>query len=924
MILRNLSLAVLLLMTCAAATAAQPAPTSPPLAPKSVLILLGGPIGQPASAAVALAARAALVSALGPEIAIETEHVDLARFNRTDDAFHLRELFRLKHTRPFDAILVAGPEPLQFLLRAQGDLWPGVPVVVCNVDERTVAGLSIPPGIAVIPIRLDFEETIRAALELLPATRNVALVGGATTRDRRNNDRVRQAVLAHGERLELIDLTDLSIEMLMKRLSTLPENTIVVTSSYLADGTGRRFFGIEVRGPMAEASNRPMFTVFGTQVGLGVVGGFVVDSEAVGREAGELTLRVLRGEAITGSPRRSHASSVPVFDWRQLRRWGLDEARLPRGSKVLYREPTLWAQYGWYVVGAVALLAAQSALIAGLLIERQRRRRAQADLAERLRFEMLLAEVSTLLGSVPAASLDEHIRTGLRRIALSLGVERATLWQITESAQAIVPTHTWSAPGAGPPPPLVRLDVFPFLRRLYEAKQVFSLAGLDELPADATEERQALEGIGVRSMTVIPLSIADRMLGALVFVTLHEAHTWPEELMRRLQMLGEPFASVLARRQAEAALETSEAFTRAVLAAPPGETAIVDGEGRIVQVNEAWARAAQPLTAMPAGANYLEVCHALIQQGDPTARAVLTLVKSILDGQQGEGALEYPSPQADEDRWFEIRVRRLQRPATGAAITHLEVTPRKRAEATAKRHLDAIAHMDRVAAMGELASSFAHELNQPLTAILSNAQAAERFLAMSPPDLEEFRACLHDIIEDDRRAGEVIRRMRQLLRKEPAELQSLNLNDLVKNVVALILNDAVLRNVSIELHPAAALPAVLGDPIQIQQVILNLLSNGIVAATDGSASARKVTVWTAPAEKFVELVVHDSGKGIAEDHMPRLFEPFFTTKTEGLGMGLAISRSIIDAHGGEISAENDARGGATFRVRLPLPPGATL
>ncbi|HUM14910.1 MAG TPA: ATP-binding protein [Candidatus Nitrosotalea sp.] len=923
MIVRSLSLTLLLLAACAAATAAQTAPADPPPA-KSVLLLLGGPIGQPASTAVALAARATLVSALSTAISIETEHVDLARFDRTDDALRLRELFRLKHNRTLDAIIVAGPEPLQFLLRFQGDLWPGVPVVVCDVDERTVAGLSIPPGMAVIPIRFDFEETIRAALELLPATRRVALVGGASTRDRRNNDRVRQAVQAHGDRLELIDLTDLSIEVLMKRLSTLPEQTIVVASSYLADGTGRRFFGIEVRGPMANVSNRPMFTVFGTQVGRGVVGGFVVDPEAVGQEAGELTLRVLRGEPISGSPRRSLASSVPVFDWRQLRRWGLDEARLPRGSKVLYREPTLWAQYGWHVAGAIVLLAAESALIAGLLIERHRRRRAQADLDERLRFEMLLAEVSTLLASVPVASLAEHIRAGLRRIALSLGVERATLWQIADHGQAIVPMQTWTAPGAGPPPSVIRFDAFPYLSRLWEAKEVYSLSSPDELPAEAAEDRRALEAIGVQSMIVIPLSIADRMLGALMFVNLREERPWPQELVRRLQMLGEPFASVLARRQAETALETSEAFTRAVLAAPSGEMAIVDGDGGIVQVNEAWARAAQPLTAMPPGANYLQACHTLIEQGDPNARAVLTLVKSVLGGQQGEGALEYPSPQVDEDRWFEIRVRRLERPAAGAAITHIEITPRKRAEASAKRHLDAIAHMDRVAAMGELASSFAHELNQPLTAILSNAQAAERFLALSPPDLEEFRACLHDIIEDDRRAGEVIRRMRQLLRKEPAELQPLNLNDLVKNVVALILNDAVLRNVSIELHPAPALPSVEGDPIQIQQVILNLLSNGIVAATDGSASARKVTVWTAPAEKFVELVVHDSGKGIAEDHMPRLFEPFFTTKTEGLGMGLAISRSIIDAHGGEISAENDARGGATFRVRLPLPPGATL
>jgi signal transduction histidine kinase len=225
--------------------------------------------------------------------------------------------------------------------------------------------------------------------------------------------------------------------------------------------------------------------------------------------------------------------------------------------------------------------------------------------------------------------------------------------------------------------------------------------------------------------------------------------------------------------------------------------------------------------------------------------------------------------------------------------------------------------MDRVAAMGELASSFAHELNQPLAAILSNAQAAERFLAFAPPDLAELRACLHDIIEDDRRAGEVIHRVRRLLRKEPAELQPVDLNDLARNVVALIRNDALLRNVTVELRPAVPLPAALGDPIQLQQVMLNLLANGITAAANGPARVRKVAMWTAAHDGHVEFGIHDSGKGIAADQLSRLFEPFFTTKSEGLGMGLTISRSIVEAHGGDISAENHPHGGATFRVWLP-------
>jgi signal transduction histidine kinase len=908
------TLAMLVLVTLATSAGSGRADSA---GSKSILLLLGGPIGQPASTSLAAAARAALVSDEPIRITVETEHVDLARFNLTAEENHLREIFRLKHTRPVDAILAVGPEALHFLLRSRDSLWPGVPVVVCDVEERTVAGLRMLPGMHAVTVRFDFEGTLRAALDLLPATRRVALIGGTHTRDQRNNERARQAVWAHRDRLDLIDLTGLPLEATLARLATLPEHTLVLTSSTLVDGAGRRFLGAESRRTMSEASVRPIFTVFGTQIGGGAVGGSVVAYEEMGREVGALTLGLLRGEPMPEGPVRSRASGVPVFDGRQLRRWHLDESRLPPGSRVLYRSPTLWAQYRWHVAAAVALLGAQSALIAGLLFERQRRRRAQADLAERLRFEMLLAEVSTLVGSQTVVGLEEHIQSALRRIATFLGVDRATLWEVSPSTRSIVPTHTWTAAGTEGPPSVLALDEFPFLRRLWEAGEVFSVSRLDDLPAEADGDRRSLEKIDVQSLIVIPLSLGRQMLGALMFVTVREPRTWPTDLVRQMQILAEPFAGVLARRQAETALETSEAFTRAVLAAPPGETAIIDGDGRVVQVNEAWAGATDSLTAVPTGASYLDICRTLIADGDPHASSMLALVTAVLDGQQGEGALECPSRHPDEDRWFEIRVRRLQPPAAGAAITRLEITARKRAEARAKRHLDQIAHMDRVAAMGELTSSFAHELNQPLAAILSNAQAAERFLAFAPPDLAELRACLRDIIEDDRRAGEVIHRVRRLLRKEPADPQPVDLGDLARNVVALIRNDALLRNVTIELRPAVALPAAQGDPIQLQQVMLNLLANGIAAAANGSAGVRKVSMWTAAHDGHVEFGIHDSGKGIAEDLLPRLFEPFFTTKSEGLGMGLTISRSIVEAHGGDISAENHPRGGAIFRVWLP-------
>jgi C4-dicarboxylate-specific signal transduction histidine kinase len=281
--------------------------------------------------------------------------------------------------------------------------------------------------------------------------------------------------------------------------------------------------------------------------------------------------------------------------------------------------------------------------------------------------------------------------------------------------------------------------------------------------------------------------------------------------------------------------------------------------------------------------------------------------------------IEYQDPVVPEGRWFEIRIQRLDRPEGGAVITYLDITSRKRAEIEVRRNLDEIAHMNRVAAMGELTASVAHEINQPLTAILSNAQAACRFLSGKSPDLAEVRECLADIISDDKRAGEVIKRLRALLKKGEFQASVVDLNEVVRDVIRLVGHDALLRKASVVFEPLAVLPPVLGDRIQLYQVALNLIVNGLAAAAEQVPRDRWLLVRTAESgSDGVELTVEDSGKGISEGDLPRVFEPFFTTKQEGLGMGLSISRSIVQAHGGRLWAENSAGGGAIFRCVLPV------
>jgi signal transduction histidine kinase len=250
---------------------------------------------------------------------------------------------------------------------------------------------------------------------------------------------------------------------------------------------------------------------------------------------------------------------------------------------------------------------------------------------------------------------------------------------------------------------------------------------------------------------------------------------------------------------------------------------------------------------------------------------------------------------------------------------------RRQAEIDARRHLASMAHLDRRAAMGELATSLAHELNQPLNAILQNAGVAQMLLASGtvPPALAEMADIITDIRNDDIRASEVIRRMRGLLQKHELEARPVDLNAVAQDTVAIVQPEARAREIPVELDLADDLRPILGDRVHLQQVLLNLLLNAADAVTPMPPERRRVRVWTRARDGEVRLAVSDTGVGIPAEHLARIFEPFYTTKCEGsgMGMGLAIARSIVEAHAGRMGAESNAGTGATVWVSLPASAG---
>ena len=240
------------------------------------------------------------------------------------------------------------------------------------------------------------------------------------------------------------------------------------------------------------------------------------------------------------------------------------------------------------------------------------------------------------------------------------------------------------------------------------------------------------------------------------------------------------------------------------------------------------------------------------------------------------------------------------------------------AEVQSQQRMSELARVMRFSTAGELTASIAHEINQPLGAILTNAETADLILQSSSPDIAELRDIVKDILRDDRRAGEVIRRMRSLLTRAPFELKNLDLNDVARDAVEFLSMQAVARKAKLTSSITQNELPVLGDRIQLQQVILNLVVNGIDAMKDTPAENCIVSIRTSHDEKFAELSVSDRGPGIPEDKLKQVFEPFYSSKAGGMGMGLSIARTIIDAHHGQIWVKNRVHGGASFRIKLPL------
>jgi signal transduction histidine kinase len=590
------------------------------------------------------------------------------------------------------------------------------------------------------------------------------------------------------------------------------------------------------------------------------------------------------------------------------------------------------------------------------LFDRGVRRRSKSELAERLRFETLLVELSAGLIHVPASGIDTALRLALQQVVTFLDVDRGNLDEGLNGGPRV--RIAWSRPGLADPPQLLDADQFPWTSERLARGDVVRFSGLDDLPEAAAIDRRNYERAGTRSKVSFPLRAGGPMLGVLSFSSVGSARVWPDELVERLRLLSEAFASALERRRMELSLAERLRFEQLLsslsiafshLSAVDFDREVGHGLRQVVEflgvdrgsliefsrdgraahswTIEEWMDAEEfpwimsrlqrgevisvsQLEELPQEAAVDRQSY-VMNPVKPRVAVPLTVSGLVV------GGFVFSTVDAERARSTEL-IRQLH--LLGEVFAN--ALARKQGELEAQRLRQELTHIGRVSALGELTASFAHELSQPLTAILSNAQAAQRFLAADVVDLEKVREIMSDIVADDKRAAAVISGLRALIKKGEPEFVSLDINEIVGEVAWLMRSDTIMRSVSMSLDLAADLPRVRGDRIQLQQVVLNLVLNGLEAVREPHAGPRTLVIRTARDNAAaVRVEVRDSGPGIDAKDLDRIFEPLYTTKAEGLGMGLAIVRTIAHAHGGAVGAANNAQGGATFHFTLPVSAG---
>ncbi len=681
----------------------------------------------------------------GPEY--YSEYLEADRFPGEDQAAILRDYLREKYAHhKIDVIVATAETPFAFLL-ANRALFPDVPIICTVFGPPDAAPERSAPGVAGLFITGTYAKTVESIRSIHPETERVLVITSLPNNGGKARENVIRKELAPFERHVSVEyLTDLSTDALLSRITNAPARTVVLYVRHAQESETNALDPVEAVNLFARTANVPIYSIAEPYFGHGVVGGYLVDHERIGAQAGTLALSILAGARPEDLPATSAELSA-TFDWRALRRWNIDTARLPPGSDIRFRTLTIWDHYRGYVVGGLAVFALQALLIVSLVIQRARRRETEA-----------------------------------RNTAIQDRYARAT----------------------------------------------------------------AAGGVGV----------------------------WDWNL------------------------ETNEIYL------DPSLKAVLGYEDDEIR-------------------NHLDDWSRLVHPDD--VAAVRECAREHLAGKTPSYEVEHRMRHRNGSvRWFLTRGSAVWQDGRAVRVmgTGTDITGRKASEQALHIAQADLARLSRLTALGEFAASLAHEMRQPLTAIMMNAKACLLGLGSAGPDLSEIRVALVDVVDASQRADDLIRRNRELFKEHKVQMVPLDISAVVREVLVL----ARARIQSSHVTPVTTLPdlpAVSGDRVQLQQVLLNLIANSIDAMEGVEHEERVLEIAASlEPERVVKVTVTDSGVGLDDVDCERMFTLSYTTKPTGTGVGLSISRSIIEAHGGQLWAARNAGRGATFAFTVPAPPAS--
>jgi PAS domain S-box-containing protein len=859
---------------------------------------------------VAAAFRTTLALELGEPVEFHEVALDLARGDGAEEEGLLLALLKSQiKVRPIDLVVPIGAMSVRFAARHRERLFPDTPVLVVAADPRLLPPDFLRKNATLVTQQINLPGMVEDILQLQPDTTRIVVIFGASPLERIWAGECRREFEAFADRVSFTYFDDLSFNETRQRCAALPSHSFILFGTMIMDSAGVPYGNDEALRQLREVANAPVFGYFSGQFGMGTIGGRLYQETEVGEGGARAALRILRGAKPESVPPLVLEDAPPVYDWRELKRWGIAEARLPVGGVVRFHQPGFWERNGWLIAGTVLFCLLQAALIIGLLANRTKRLREEAEAT-------LIADISSKFVNLPAGEVDREIEDAQRRICELLDLDLSALWQWSmEMPRIVTMTHLYRPLGGPPlPEPMYAHEHFPWCQQLLEAGGMVLVSSLDELPAEAARDLEVWRHLGIKSIVTFPLSPGGPVIGALSFNTMRHERSWPAALLKRLQLVSQIFTNALERKRTDQALRESE--ERMILAAEAAQFGVWAWN---VPGNEVWGSdrwlflfgfatgeninfemILQRIHPDDRGAVEGEVRHALESGIDYAKEFRVVLPDGTLRWivSRGRG---YPDANGTPTRMI------------GAA---LDITHQRTAEMEVQELRGNLTHLTRVNTLGALSGSLAHELNQPLGIILSNAQAAQKLLLRNPPDVAEVQDILADIVTADRRAGDVIERLRALLKRGQLTLQPLPLNQIIEEVLHLTRADLIGHGVTVVCELAAGLPPVAGDRVQLQQVVLNLIMNATDAMAANGSSSRRLFLQTTLHQHQVRATVRDEGSGLPAD-AEHLFQPFYTTKPQGLGLGLPICRSIVAAHHGRLWAEPHPERGAVFHIELP-------